>query len=211
MHNPTSIFHHHHRLDYDSIVELISPGASVLDLGCGNGELLARLRQRGHERIMGIELNQDSIVTCISRGLDVVQGDLNQGLSAFADKQFDFVLLSQTLQAVHDVPLVLNEMLRVGREAIVSFPNLGYHKYRHELAELGRAPHAGSSEGHSWYNTPTVRFLSIDDFQELCDRQGYHVHQQVHLDTAAGNRIDENPNLNADVAIVVISDSPARK
>lgn len=210
MHNPTSIFHHHHRLDYDSIMELIPPGASVLDLGCGNGELLARLRERGHERIMGIELDQDSIVTSICRGLDVVQADLNQGLSAFGDKHFDFVVLSQTLQAVHDVPLVLNEMLRVGREGIVSFPNLGYHKYRRELAELGRAPHAGSTEGHSWYNTPTVRFLSIADFEELCDQQGYNIHQQVHLDTAASQRVAEDPNLNADVAIVVIGDSPAR-
>ncbi len=211
MHNPSSIFHHQHRLDYDSIVELIPPGASVLDLGCGNGELLARLRQRGHERIMGIELDQDSIVTCICRGLDVVQGDLNQGLSAFGDKQFDFVVLSQTLQDVHDVPRVLSEMLRVGREGIVSFPNLGYHKYRRQLSEQGRAPHAGSTAGQSWYNTPTVRFLSIADFEELCEQQGYHIHQQVHLDTAAGSRVDEDPNLNADVAIVVISDSPARQ
>ena len=205
MQNPTSIFHHHHRLDYDSIVELIPPGASVLDLGCGNGELLARLRERGHTKIMGIELDQNSIVTCVCRGLDVVQGDLNQGLAAFADKQFDFVVLSQTLQAVHDVPLVLNEMLRVGREGIVSFPNLGYHKYRRQLAERGRAPHAGSTAGQSWYNTPTVRFLSIADFEELCQQQNIHIHRQVHLDTEAACRVEQNPNLNADVAIVVIS------
>ena len=211
MHNPTSIFHHHHRLDYDSIVELIPPGASVLDLGCGNGELLARLRERGHERIMGIELDQDSIVTCVCRGLDVVQGDLNQGLSAFGDKQFDFVVLSQTLQAVHDVPRVLSEMLRVGGQGIVSFPNLGYHKYRRQLAEQGRAPHAGATAGQSWYNTATVRFLSIADFEELCDQQGYHIHQQVPLNTAAGCRVEEDPNLNANVAIVVIGDSPARQ
>ena len=207
MQKPTSIFHHHHRLDYDSIVELIPPGASVLDLGCGNGELLARLRERGHTQIMGIELDQDSIVTCICRGLDVVQGDLNQGLAAFADKQFDFVVLSQTLQAVHDVPRVLSEMLRVGREGIVSFPNLGYHKYRRELSERGRAPHAGSTEGQSWYNTPTVRFLSIADFEELCRQQNYHIHRQVHLDTESACRVEQDPNLNADVAIVVISSS----
>ncbi|MBN2292828.1 MAG: homoserine O-acetyltransferase [Pirellulales bacterium] len=207
MQNPTSIFHQHHRLDYDSIVELIAPGASVLDLGCGNGELLARLRERGHERIMGIELDQDSIKTSICRGLDVVQADLNQGLSAFGDKQFDFVVLSQTLQAVHDVPRVLSEMLRVGIESIVSFPNLGYHEYRRELVEQGRAPHAGSADGYNWYNTPTVRFLSIADFEELCKQQGYHIHRQVHLDTQAGHRVDEDPNLNADVAIVVIGDS----
>ena len=137
--NPTSIFHRR-RLDYDSILELIPAASSVLDLGCGSGGLLARLRQRGHRRIMGIELDQQAILACIRRGLDVVQADLNHGLAAFADKQFDFVVLSQTLQAVLDVERVLADLLRVGRQGIVSFPNLGYRKLRQQLYEEGRAP-----------------------------------------------------------------------
>ncbi len=111
--SPTSIFHGK-RIDYDSIDELIIPGASVLDLGCGTGGLLARLRQRGHRQIMGIELDEQKILACVGRGLDVIHTDLNQGLAAFADGQFDYVVLSQTLQAVLDVQRVLDDMLRVG-------------------------------------------------------------------------------------------------
>ncbi len=99
----TSIFHHH-RLDYETIVDLVPAGASVLDLGCGTGGLLARLRDRGHRRLMGIEWDEQAILACVRRGLDVVQADLNKGLPALADGQFDFVILSQTLQTVFDVP-----------------------------------------------------------------------------------------------------------
>lgn len=112
--SPTSIFHSRHRLDYDKIVELIPPGASVLDLGCGTGRLLARLAVRGHKRLVGIEWNEQSVVHGLRRGLDVVQADLNQGLAAFQDGQFDIVVLSQTLQTVTDVERLIGEMLRIG-------------------------------------------------------------------------------------------------
>ncbi len=200
----TSIFHHRHRLDYDRIAELIPPGASVLDLGCGTGGLLARLRSEGHDRLAGIELDEKALRTCVCRGLDVVQDDLNHGLPAFADGQFDFVVLSQTLQTVMDVRRVLREMLRVGRRAIVSFPNLGYHKLRRELAEEGRAPRVFATEGYHWYNTPNVRFLSLADFEQLCRDEGFHILQRLALDTATGQPVGDNPNLNADVAIAVL-------
>ncbi len=202
--NPTSIFHRR-RLDYDSILELIPAASSVLDLGCGSGALLARLRQRGHRRIMGIELDQQAILACIRRGLDVVQADLNHGLAAFADKQFDFVVLSQTLQAVLDVERVLADLVRVGRQGIVSFPNLGYRKLRQQLYEEGRAPRAGALLGFNWYDSPNVRFLTIDDFGDFCRQQGITIHQRIALDTAAGVEVRDDPNLNADMAIVVIS------
>ncbi len=204
-HSPTSIFSHQHRLDYASIVELIPEGASVLDLGCGNGGLLAELRSRGHARIMGIELDEAAVVTCVCRGFDVVQADLNQGLSAFGDDQFDFVVLSQTLQTTTDVPRILSEMLRVGRRGIVSFPNLGYRKYREQLAGEGKAPRIDPGEGYQWYDTPNVRFLSIADFQAFCRERGYRIHEQIPLDTEAGHRVDDDPNLNADVVILVLS------
>ena len=201
--SPTSIFHGY-RLDYDSILELIPPGVSVLDLGCGTGGLLARLRERGDTRIMGIELDERAILDCVRRGLDVVHADLNRGLGAFGDGQFDFVVLSRTLQAVMDVPRVLNDMLRVGRRGIVSFPNMAYKKFRSEIAQ-GRAPQIDAAHGFRWYNTPNVRFLSIADFEEFCCEQRISILQHVALDTEANQRVQTDPNLNADVAIMVLS------
>jgi homoserine O-acetyltransferase len=202
-HGPKSIFHHH-RLDYNTIMELIPPGSSVLDLGCGTGGLLARLRERGPCRLMGIELDEQAILTCTRRGLNVVQADLNQGLPAFADGQFDFVVLSQTLQTVIDAPRVLADMLRVGRRSVVSFPNIAYRAHRAQLAEKGLAPHGHALQSFRWYDTPNVRFLSIADFEEFCRKQGFQILQQIALDTEADVQIHDNPNLNADLAIVVL-------
>ncbi|OHB78928.1 MAG: hypothetical protein A2V98_26285 [Planctomycetes bacterium RBG_16_64_12] len=204
-HSPTSIFHTRHRLDYDTIVELIPPGASVLDLGCGSGGLLALLARRGHARIMGVELDEQAILACIRRGLDVVEADLNEGLAAFADEQFDFVVLSQTLQTVTDVKRVLGEMLRVGRHGIVSFPNLAHRDFRCQLFDEGRAPRVDAAEGYEWYNTPNVRFLSLADFEEFCRKNHIAIHQIIALDTIADRRVEEEPNLNANVAIAVLS------
>ena len=202
--SPTSIFHER-RVDYDSLMELIDPDADVLDLGCGNGELLARLTRRGHERLVGVELDEKAILACVRRGLDVVHTDLNRGLSSFADGQFDVVVLSQTLQAVMDVRGVINDMLRVGRRCIVSFPNFGYHKLRTMLAEGGRAPIAPGVLCHRWYDTPNIRFLSIADFEDFCAEQGIRVHRRIALDTEQGVEVAEDPNRSADLAIFVIS------
>jgi homoserine O-acetyltransferase len=166
---------------------------------------LARLRRHGCGNIIGIELDEKAILACVRRGLDVVQGDLDHGLAAFADGQFDFVVLSQTLQAVMDVQGVLQEILRVGRQGIISFPNIGYWKLRKHLYEEGRAPRAGSLLGYQWYNSPNVRFLSIADFEDFCRGNKIKIHQQIALDTEAGSKVHDDPNLNADMSIVVIS------
>jgi homoserine O-acetyltransferase/O-succinyltransferase len=202
---PTSIFHDPQRLDYHMMADLIPEGASVLDLGCGNGLLLSLLRDRDHSRLMGIELDELAVVECVRRGLDVVQADLNQGLANFADGQFDVVLLSQTLQTVIDVRTVIREMLRVGKRGIVSFPNLGYHKLREQLSERGRAPLVALGGGSRWYETHNVRFLTIADFEEFCRDHAITIHETVALDTETGRRISEDPNRNADLAIVVLS------
>lgn len=203
MHSPASIFHEQ-RLDYDTIMELIPPGASVLDLGCGSGGLLARLRQRGHRRIMGLELDQTAILACLAQGLDVVQKDLNAGLDAFEDGQFDVVVLSQTLQTIMAVDRVLKDVLRVGRRCIVSFPNFAYHKLRTMLSRDGRAPRAGAWLSYDWHNTPNVRFFSIADFEDFCEARSIRILQQIALNTELQSQVHDDPNLNADVAVVVI-------
>jgi homoserine O-acetyltransferase len=202
--SPTSIFQPQ-RLDYDRIVELIPPHTSVLDLGCGDGQLLTMLHWRGHEHVVGVELDEQAVIACVRRGVDVIQADLNKGLAAFGDQQFDFVVLSQTLQAVRDVEGIVREMLRVGRRCIVSFPNFAYHKLRKILAEQGRAPESPGQLCYKWYDTPNIRFCSIADFQQLCTERGIGVHRMIALDTEAGQEVHDDPNYFADLAIFVIS------
>ncbi len=205
-HRPTSIFHQH-RIDYDRIVELTPAGASVLDLGCGSGSLLARLKQGNHSHLMGVELDEREILTCVSRGLDVIQADLNKGLGAFATAEFDYVVLSQTLQAVYDVEGVLTEMLRVGSKCVVSIPNFGYRRLRDMLTKEGRAPKSGGVLHYEWYNTPNIRFFTIADFEDFCRAKNIQVHRRIALDTEARVEVFNDPNTNADLAIFVISRS----
>ena len=156
---------------------------------------------------MGVELDERSVVDCAQRGLSVVQADLEKGLAPFADKQFDYVVLSQTLQSIRDVEGVIHEMLRVGRRGVVSFPNFGYHKLRSMFFETGRMPETPGLLRHKWYNTPNIRFLTIADFREFCQAQKIEIHRCACLDTEAARDIDptENCNLTADMAIFVLS------
>jgi homoserine O-acetyltransferase len=200
----TSIFHER-RLDYDRIVELIPPRASVLDLGCGTGRLLARLKHSGRGRLVGVELDEKKILGALQRNLDVIQADLNAGLRAFADGQFDCVVLSQTLPAVKDVTGVITEMLRVGATGIVSFPNLAFHKLRRILAEDGRAPRGYGWLKDQWYDTPDIRFLSIADFESFCAEKNFHIQRRIALDTEGAREITDDVNRHADLAIFVLS------
>jgi homoserine O-acetyltransferase len=207
VHAPTSLFGSLRtpRLDYDQIAGLIQPESSVLDLGCGRGSLLAKLRANGNRKLMGLELNEQDLLSCLQRGLDVVQADLNTGLAPFNDAQFDYVVLSHTLQAVLDVERVINEMLRVGRRSIVSFPNFAYYKLRRMLAEQGKSPVSSGLLRHAWYNTPNLRFLTITDFEEFCQERHIQIHKRIALDSEEGRVVTEDANLLADMAIFVIS------
>ena len=202
--SPASIFHPR-RLDYDLIAELIPPSASVLDLGCGRGGLLARLRKRGNARLAGIELDEQSVLACIRRGLDVTQADLNHGLAAFKDAQFDFVVLSHTLQAVRNVEQVISHILRVSGRCIVSFPNFGYHKLTRMLLRESRSPESPGLLRYKWFDTPNIRFLTIRDFEEFCRERGITVHRRIALDTEAGVQVHSDAHRQADMAIFVIS------
>jgi len=167
--------------------------------------LLAGLRETNHRRLVGVELDEKKILTGISRGLDVIQTDLNRGLGSFATGEFDCVVLSQTLQTVQDVEGVLTEMVRIGRTCLVSIPNFGYHRLRNMLAETGRAPKFAGVLHYEWYNTPNIRFFTIADFEDFCRQKNIRVHRRIALDTEARTEVFEHPNLNADLAIFVIS------
>jgi homoserine O-acetyltransferase/O-succinyltransferase len=207
VHSSTSIFGalRRPRIDYNQIVRLIQPSASVLDLGCGRGSLLTKLRADENRKLMGLEINQEDVLFCLQRGLDVVQADLNSGLAPFSDAQFDYVVLSQTLQAVRDVERLIADMLRVGRRSIVSFPNFAYHKLRKMLTDQGKSPVSSGLLRHEWYNTPNIRFFTIADFEEFCRQRQITIHERIALDTEEDRVITENANLLADMAIFVIS------
>lgn len=203
---PTNIFQDQ-RLDYDLILELIKPGSSVLDLGCGSGELLSRLRKKGHTRLVGIEIDEHNIVASVNKGFDVIQADLNKGLCSFKDEQFDVVVLSQTLPSILDTRGIIDEMLRVGRLGIVSFPNFAHRPMREMFYHEGRSPRSTGLFDYPWYETPNRRFASIRDFDEFCHQQGITIHHSIFLDTEANQQVTDDPNLSANVGIFAISRS----
>ena len=191
----------------ESIIQLIPENASVLDLGCGDGHLLAALKQQGHDPLFGVEVAQDNIRLAAARGLDVIDFDLNCGLEPFIDNQFDVVVLSATLQAVANVDDLFEEMLRVGNRVIVSFPNFAYKALREDYVVRGRSPRAPGEFDYEWYNTPNRRFPSIADVEELCRSKNIRIEQAIYFDSTKNQQIEsgDDPNLNADTAILVVS------
>lgn len=156
-------------VDTGRIPEWIPQGARVLDLGCGEGHLLAELQTTRAIQGLGLELDPEKIATCLRRGLNVVQQDLNQGLSNFKANQFDTIIMTQTLQAIRRPDTLLDEMLRVGREAIVTFPNFAHVKNRIQLGIFGHMP-VNPQLPNPWYDTPNIHLSTFDDFEALCDQ-----------------------------------------
>lgn len=185
------------RFDFDIITQWITPGERVLDLGCGDGDLLSHLIAERGVKGYGIERDIGHVVACIEAGINVLQIDLEQGLAGFEDAQFDHVIMSLSLQAVHNTDGILSEMLRVGREAVVSFPNFGYWRHRVSIAE-GHMP-VSDILPYEWYNTPNVRFFTMADFELLCQKRGITVLQRVAFDE--DREITTDPNNYASVAI----------
>lgn len=178
------------RVDLRIIADLVEPGSRVLDIGCGEGDLLDLLaRTRGVDG-RGIELRQEGVNAAVARGLAVIQGDADSDLFQYPDKAFDYVILSQTIQATRQPRAVLEEMLRIGRRVIVSFPNFGHIDVRLRLLAFGRMP-VSRRLPYSWYDTPNIHFCTIRDFKALCDEVGATVEKALALD-ANGARLPFN-------------------
>ena len=169
------------RVDLLVMADMVEPGSRVLDVGCGDGALLALLAERRAADGRGIELSREGVSACLARGLPVIQGDADTDLAGYPDDAFDYVILSQTLQATHRPRAVLEHMLRIGRRAIVSFPNFGHWRIRVQLLARGRMPTTDNLPD-SWYETPNIHFCTVRDFVALCDEIGARVERAVALD-----------------------------
>jgi methionine biosynthesis protein MetW len=200
------------RHDLRLIGEMIAPGSRVLDIGCGDGALLAYLARHKGVDSRGIELSQSGVNACVRHGLSVIQGDADRDLDAFPDGAFDVVVLSQTLQATRQPKHVLESLLRIGRRAIVSFPNFGFWHIRLSLLLRGRMPVTALLD-HPWYDTPNIHLCTIRDFVGLCDESGAHIERSLMLDgrgrpfpfSARGHLA----NLLAEQGIFALSGKPA--
>ena len=190
------------RRDYAIIGSLVEPGARVLDLGCGEGLLLSWLKENKKVDARGVEMNSAGVQKAIARGVSVYQGDLETALEDYPDGAFDYVILSQTLQETRHPLRVLQGMLRIGRHAIVAFPNFGHWSMRLNHLLTGRAPKTELFP-HEWFDSPNIHFLTVVDFELLAQKQKWRVEKRIFL--AGGSEVTTLPNLMAEVAVFEIT------
>ena len=190
------------RTDQSLIAEWINPGSRVLDLGCGDGTLMAHLQEQQEVKGYGLEIDEENIVQCIHKGVDVIQTDLDKGLSEFKKDTFDYVIMTQTLQAIHYPDKLLKEMTRVGREAIVTFPNMGHWKNRLQLALAGHMPKSKTLP-YEWYNTPNIHLCTLIDFENLCAANNIEILERTTVDHEHQSSWGMSlfPNLLGEIAI----------
>jgi methionine biosynthesis protein MetW len=194
--------------EFKIIANLLPPQSRVLDVGCGDGTLIEALIKEKSIDARGIELEEDKVKECISKGLSVIEGDAETELSQFPDKAFDFVILSQTLQAFYQPENVLAQLLRIGGRVIISIPNFGYWQIRTSLLFFGKMP-ITKSLPYTWYNTPNLHMCSIKDFYQFCEKKKIKIEKVVGIN---GEKISsiyrvnlEMKNLLSEVGIFVIS------
>jgi methionine biosynthesis protein MetW len=190
------------RGDFAIISELVEPNSKVLDLGCGEGELLAWLAENKGVEARGVEISATKVRRAIARGVSAYQGDIDEVLADYSDHAFDYVILSQTLQETRWPLKVMRDMLRVGRHAIVAFPNFGHWSVRLSLLFTGRAPKTDLFP-YEWYDSPNIHFLTVDDFDQLVRREGFTLERYYFL--AGKRRVALLPNLRAEVAVYLVS------
>ena len=197
------------RLDYELLERYVPEGARVLDLGCGDGALLEELiRKKGCEGC-GIDIDPNAVQQCIGRGVPVYHGDMLEGMSMFDEGSFDCVVLSQTLQQTLRPASVVQEMLRVGNTAIISFPNFGYWKIRAQLLVRGRRPRTEALH-HPWYETPNIHLLTIKDFVDFCRDWEFAIADRIYLSPRYRKLPGLAANLCASMAIFVLAGAGAR-
>lgn len=189
------------RSDYAIIGELVDPGLKVLDLGCGEAELLEWLVDNKKVQARGVELLPAKVQKAIARGVAVYQGDIEEAIADYPDGAFDMVILSQTLQETRNPLRVLNDMLRVGKHAIVAFPNFGHWRVRVAHLFSGRAPKTNLFP-YDWHNSPNLHYLTVDDFEETAAKQGWIIERRICL--AGTRKTSLFPNLTAEVAVYLI-------
>ncbi|WP_425307179.1 methionine biosynthesis protein MetW [Halorhodospira halophila] len=190
------------RRELEIVADWIEPGSRVLDLGCGDGTLLHYLVQRKGVTAYGLEIDPRKVTRCMDRGVNVVRADLDEGLDDFHRDSFDHVIMSQTVQAVRYPDKLLEDMLRVGRHGIVTFPNIGYWRLRMQLLLKGRMPRSPALP-NAWYNSPNIHLCTVRDFERLCATMGVQIRERRLLDRAHRSTpfIDLAPNLLGEVAI----------
>lgn len=189
------------RSDYAIIGDIVEPNSRVLDLGCGEGELLAWLAENKNVEARGVEISGARVQRAIARGVTVYQGDIDEGLADYPDQAFDYVILSQTLQESHKPLKVLDEMLRVGRRAIVAFPNFAHWTMRWSLLRTGQAPKTRLFP-YEWYESPNIHFVTVHDFEKLMVREGIIMERRYFL--AGRQKVTFMPNLRAEVAVYLV-------
>jgi len=185
------------RADFAAIANWIAPNSQVLDLGCGDGSFLEFLQKQKPVHAYGLEIDDAGVLSCVQKDLNVIQQDLEGGLALFEDDSFDTVVLSQTLQTIHQTEKILREVVRVGKESIVSFPNFGHWSHRLAVG-LGRMP-VSKSLPYQWYDTPNVRVLTVEDFEKLASSLGLQVIDQCILHD--GRQVTLMPNFFGSLAL----------
>jgi len=185
------------RADFAAIANWIAPNSQVLDLGCGDGSFLEFLQKQKPVHVYGVEIDDARVLACVQKSLNVIQQDLEGGLALFEDDSFDTVVLSETLQTIHQTEKILREVVRVGKESIVSFPNFGHWSHRLAVG-LGRMP-VSKSLPYQWYNTPNVRVLTVEDFEKLASSLGLQVIDQCILHD--GRQVTLMPNFFGSLAL----------